>query len=379
MLAFVCYVRPALHHYDDRPDVPLHCLVGIGDFVSFWSASQVLAHGGNPYDASQLAVEQSKLDCQFALTQPYWNPPWLLLLLKPLVNSDPFFASTCLMALSVFALLLAAFLVSNMERHVASNHHLTFAAMVMFIPLVEVLYWGQLGAILTFVFALWWCLVERRRYFLAGIVFAFLSIKPQVLYLLFFWLPIFIYRSRAWSMLLGMLFTATLFLVGTDYLHPFLISDWLANSTNAMHHVLTYRSVNLVGVYRSVLDSWGFSQNVSSLMVIPALSGVTVIVYCSRVVEAEDLKNLILPILCLSVFTAPYLWFHDMMVLSLVPASIVVYTNCKKRSLNEVAILEASTFALALIPGFLPNSFLWLPIAMLWLLHRNKEQRASAS
>ena len=62
--------------------------LGTADFIQYWSAASLLIDGKDPYDPGLLLKVQQDL----GRTQPQplrmWNPPWLLIVLLPVLSFD---------------------------------------------------------------------------------------------------------------------------------------------------------------------------------------------------------------------------------------------------------------------------------------------------
>ncbi len=73
------------------------------DFLAFWSAFQVFAEGGDPYDLALLEEVQKQVHPAFEGAQFFLSPPWLLVLFAPIFSLDFFTAKDAFFALSCFS------------------------------------------------------------------------------------------------------------------------------------------------------------------------------------------------------------------------------------------------------------------------------------
>ena len=56
------------------------------DFIEYWSAGQLWLEGLNPYDPALLFPIQKELSFDESAPLMMWNPPWIFLLLAPLLS-----------------------------------------------------------------------------------------------------------------------------------------------------------------------------------------------------------------------------------------------------------------------------------------------------
>jgi hypothetical protein len=147
------------------------------DYLEYWSAEQVLAHGGNPYDADTIFQQerQAGFDKSSVLISP--SPPVALWLALPLgwVNAR---VGLVLWMLQLIASLLAsiAILWLLMGRPKSSYHLIG----IFFPPIVWCLAAGQLGIFFLLEIVLFLYFQQRSRPFLAGAALALCTLKPHL-------------------------------------------------------------------------------------------------------------------------------------------------------------------------------------------------------
>lgn len=79
-----------------------------GDFISYWSAMQIVVGGGNPYDFASMQAVQRQVFPQVDTPVLMWNSPILLLILAPILML-PYSAGAILFdALSILSILLCS-------------------------------------------------------------------------------------------------------------------------------------------------------------------------------------------------------------------------------------------------------------------------------
>ena len=277
----------------------LRTSAGEVDLLVYWSASRLLATGGNPFDQTQLQTLQN-------LTRPgsvnplqgwaAWNPPWLLLVLLPL-GLLPFDWAVRVWGLCSVGLILAA--CAWTWRWVADPADrlglvIVLVSALAFGQTVSCLAVGQIGALLLFGLVLGlWCLQTGHDH-CAGIALLLTTIKPHMTYFLLWLVLLWVIRRRRWKVAVGLLGSAlacmlVLWLIFPGWLLAYV--RLLSGHTNVVFgisaatigglayalwgtHVLRFAGVLLLpltGVVLPLVDSLGWltTMNIALLMSVP--------------------------------------------------------------------------------------------------------------
>lgn len=188
------------------------------DFMPYWSASKILLAGGNPYDPSDLFKQQeiirSDLD-NLRDVDPAWGPPWTMLLISPLTWLEFEVAVRFWIFLNVSFVSLALYLLWEMLFRPADRKGLilTLGVGFLFGNTIRLIELGQFSAILLIAFVLYiWC-IEREYDAWAGISLIFLTIKPQITYLILAVIFIWAFRNRKWGIFTGFISLGLLLLI----------------------------------------------------------------------------------------------------------------------------------------------------------------------
>jgi hypothetical protein len=157
---------------------------------------------------------------------------------------------------------------------------------------------------------------------------------------------------------------------------PDSFQQWLGNSARSWDHIATRKGATLVGFSRGLMAEFTGRAPVWPLVAIPAMVALAFLVtllWSKRRIEwSRDLA----PILCCSVFTAPYGWAHDHLVLSLVQIGAVglaTSASAAKSTGRLICLywLAFQLFVLGLSFTFQPAfQFFWFPLGifLLWLV-----------
>jgi hypothetical protein len=172
-----------------------------GDYLQFWSAGTLLLQRQNPHDIQLLAPIEREAVGETPYPAPYLYPPWLALLSTPLMWFGYRNAQVAWVALNVEAAFAAGYFLRNaaltVPRWIPPILFPLFAFSV-FSALM-----GQTGTLVLLVAAATWRLLEDERDVAAGVVMAWLSIKPQVAGILLVALLVWVVRCRRYRVLAG--------------------------------------------------------------------------------------------------------------------------------------------------------------------------------
>src|ERR1700730_8736168 len=144
---------------------------GWKDYISYWSAGNLLIHHANPYSRPDvLALERTH---GFPETRPLMmrNPPWALFLTAPLGFGNP--AAGLFLWTLAAAGCIVAFI--RLLRVPPEDRALVF----LFAPVIAVFRTAQTSPFLLLGFCLFLYL-HRRRPFLAGASLLLMAIKPHL-------------------------------------------------------------------------------------------------------------------------------------------------------------------------------------------------------
>lgn len=194
------------------------------DFFQFWAAGRIVAGGGDPYNhAAWLAVHTQysakMMDGSFIYPMP------LALVFTPLGLLEPQPAFFVFALLSIVELVFACWLLCK------RNWIMAAALAVAFLPTMQTLAMGHLGALLLLAVAMFVHSHKTGRPIMAGLALAALAIKPHVglpvIGLVSLW---FIFRKQYRTPLAALAGVAALVALGMAYNPEWPISFVQANT-----------------------------------------------------------------------------------------------------------------------------------------------------
>jgi hypothetical protein len=178
------------------------------DFMQFWTAGKIVASGGNPYDARlQARIQQSlgwdrvKDGLGIYDFLPYYYPAWFAIPFAVLVPLGYDRARLIVYFVNVVVLISSGYLVSRAATKVPRSIPLFVVPLFVLSP--ASLLMGQTAILVLFLSALLWCCLDRANDRSAGVVLAFLTIKPQLGIVLVLSVLLWAARRARWGIVRG--------------------------------------------------------------------------------------------------------------------------------------------------------------------------------
>lgn len=156
-----------------------------GDFISYFVGAKVLSGGEGRllYDLpTQFSFQTSVIGPEIAdWVLPFRGVPVILLIYLPLTFLS---LETAYMVFSVgnfLILIIFIYLLINTFKNVFKNAKHLFLLIVVFIPVLQTLWMGQLSILISLIFLLIYRNIKSEKYVVAGILTSLLLIKAQYL------------------------------------------------------------------------------------------------------------------------------------------------------------------------------------------------------
>jgi Glycosyltransferase family 87 len=287
------------------------------DLVEYWSAAHLLVHGENPYSPSRmLALEKS---AGWSQSDPLlmWNPPWVLAFVAPLGGLS--YRATYLLWLAIHLAILV-FCANKLWIHYGGSPqklHIAWILAFTFVPTLTVLGLGQIGPLILLGITMF--LLGRDRHpWLAGAATVLIGIKPQLCYLFWVALLLWIIRERRWRVLAGAAFAFAAATLVPLIFRPSIFADYAGQFHAA--RLLRNPSPNLGTLLR-----WWLAPSANWLQFVPSALGAAWFVwYWKRKASWEWTSGMPL-LLVVSIATTSYGWVFDHVVL--LPAIFEIATR----------------------------------------------------
>jgi hypothetical protein len=312
--------------------------LGENDFIEYWSAGQLLRKGHNPYDFEALYAVERGVGWSDDMPLVMWNPPWLLVLLYPLLMLPFGIAATLWLVLSTGILLGCTMLIWThfVKWTLPAQLILPLLATVAFTPVLFTLRMGQVSVLLLLGVVGFLHFEDARNDWLAGTFLTLLTLKPHVTYLLWIAIVWWIITRRRWKVLLGLGSVLALLCVAMTPLRP----TWALDYGAAMLSPPLYWQAPVLGTLLRMLFGWDRTW----LQYVPSLvAGVLVLIALNGRRITLEWRDIAGPLLLLSVPTAAYGWSFDHLVLLLPYLQMVSWlSELRHRNLSLSLVMAAA-------------------------------------
>ncbi|MBC7232239.1 MAG: DUF2029 domain-containing protein [Chloroflexi bacterium] len=341
--------------------------MGERDFLIYWSASRLLATGGNPFDLNSLLIMEAETRPERMQEEGQalasWNPPWLLVLLLPL-GLLPFDLATHVWIICNLCLIGAATALAWLLLSGTLDRRSTLMALVAglyFGASLVTIYMGQISSLLLvgLLLSAYWLHTGRDK--LAGVALFLTTIKPHITYFVLFIAVLWAIRHRRWQVFWGIV--AALWV--TTLVLWILFPDWVPAYLRLIRsHTFFQHSTSTLGSLAYAL--WG-----TNLLRFAGVLSLPLIPFLLRTADSQGWLTAMNLALLASVPLAPYGFTFDLVVL--LPAIIQMVTWLWHKELTKwrawavgggLVLVYLTFFLLLSIPNLYYHCFAWVPLAV---------------
>ncbi len=358
------------------------------DFVAYWSAGRLISQGENPYNTEALLHIQLKEG--WFLDQPLrlWNPPWAMPLLIPFglpgYNASRMFWFLCEVAIIVLAAIQSWKLYQGPPRAA----WLGLVCSVIYGPTIVVMLLGQITPFILLGIVGFLTFVQegppgdklkKYRPWLAGAAASLISFKPQLLFLFWIVLALWVIRQRRWEVAIACGGTALAGLGIAMLFNPPILSNYLAATAS---YPPNYFATPTFGYYLRV---W-FGLEHFWLQFVPPILGIAWLLLYWRARRAGwEWKQEMPVIMFASILTSSFTWNHDQIIL--IPAIAQVCTwllippQQIKGGLILAAFLALNVAGIAMRSRYDESTLIWIAplLLLLYLAARQAPRQARFS
>lgn len=328
----------------------------IADFVTYWASGYLFLARQHPYSSTQMLHLERSINPVFAHPQIMLCPPWNMPIFA-LLGSMPY--HTAQLVWFFFSVALDLFSAIGLWKYFGgakSKWWIPVLVAATFLQMGAAEAVGQITPLILACLTAFLLLSSQKRYFLAGICLFGFGIKPQLLYLLFLAILIWIVRERRWSVLAGALTISALSMLGTAVYNPHSLDYFHGGYKAAID-----TNCGIGGILRDA-----FGRQHTWLQYVPTVFGAGWFLWYTRRKQARWDWQHDLPLLALvSVGTAAYGWYHDFILV--LPALIAVTARGAYRSTAALACYFAAQIVMMLagnisMPWMFTAGLLWIPL-----------------
>jgi hypothetical protein len=310
------------------------------DFISYWSAGHLYLTHQNPYSyATMFALERS-----MGWTRSYplvmLCPPWTLFV-NAIFGLLPFHTSQHIWSLVLSSL--DGISAYALWRYFGGERRRVWIAALLllsFSPVITVAHLCQVTPIMLVCFTAFLYCVRSERWALAGISLLGMSIKPQLLWLVFIAIALWAIRTRRWRLIAAALISVAVFTAGVFAFNPQAVHFFRDAYGPAIA-----TSCGAGGALRLI-----FGMQHAWLQYTPCVAGIAWFAwYWKQYGRVWSWQEHVPLLLVVSVASSPYCWFHDFILV--LPAFIALAVRGAWRSLLSPFLWMAIQVAILLAPA----------------------------
>jgi hypothetical protein len=340
------------------------------DFAQFWAAGRLNLSGLNPYDPGQVQSVKEQIAGE-AERKPqvvtiFYSPPWAILLSMPFALLAFLPSRLVWLGLNIILLLLSARILWQLYGGSERTRWMSWLVVFTFGPTYLVLAQGQITPlVLLGIVGFLFFIYRVKNDWLAGLCVFLISLKPQLLYLFWFALVLWIIENRRWKIIVGILLSILAALSAslipnpqlvTQYIEAFVYfspKEWITPTIGAMLRLV-------------------FGQEKFWLQFISPVIGLLWFAWYWRRHRARWDWIAEMPILIfISLITTSYAWTYDhiLIIVALVPAwiALIEYGNRRYTALFLSLLLLINLVYTILHRFFADEYFIWLaPVLLIW-------------
>lgn len=335
------------------------------DFLAYWAAGRINASGGNPYDPAQLLPLQRTANWTKDAAYRIWYPPWALPLLMPFAVLPYAVGRLLWFALSSAALILSADWLWRYYGGDVRHRGLAWIIGATFAPATLGWRTGQVGALMLLGLVGFLCFERERRWVAAGASLALIAIKPQLLYLFWIALLLWVVDERHWRILLGAAVAGLVLLAAALAPNPAVLHEFIQTTIADQ----PYQPVSTLGTVFRMLSIGLSGRDRYWLQFLPSAVGVAwLVLYWRSRRRTWQWERQMPAILLASLATASWVWVYDEVVLLVAVMQIAVSLRSgQPLSVGLVGMyvaINAAAFAMNLA-AVDPFWYVWTPFAFL--------------
>lgn len=347
------------------------------DFSQFWAAGKLNIQGGNPYNPFEVTQTLQKIGVNKSKGETVsimLNPPWTLALILPFSFLEYPTSRLIWLLFNIGLILLSTNYLLKIYGGDKNLRNTTYAIIFLFSPSLSALQKGQFTPIilLGIVLALY-NINNRKDYWSAGISLALVSLKPQLVFLLWIVLILWTVNKGRWQLLISTFTTIMALSIIPFIINPNVMTQYVTSISE--YPLSNWATPTLGSILRVLLGMDKFW-----LQFLPMLLGTIIYtVYWFRHKESWDWIDGSPMIVATSMLTTPYAWTYDAIIF-IIPIVIVIIQSFTNTAVMRRIIILSSLLIISWVNLFLhirlsdfwffwlfPSLFVWYLISITYL------------
>jgi hypothetical protein len=309
--------------------------IPIDDFVRHWAAGKLFLSGDDPFSIPKIQVLQDQAtgtNSQMEVINTIYITPWSMVLLAPFALLDYPISRLAWLLFSIILLILSAEWLWKTYEGPPHRKWLSWIIVFSFSPTISVLEKGQTGCLVLLGVAGFLYFEKLQKHFLAGAIAAFISVKPQLIFL--FW-PALLFWSihwKNWKALLSCGITILIASAASFAINPGIFQHYLVNVR--FHSPLMWATPTIGGYLRYFI--FGVEQFWPQYIG-PVIGLALFVVYWVKEAHAWTWKKNTPDLVLGSAVTSFYSWTYDQVVV--LPAVVKAWIHMLTRGKSARLII----------------------------------------
>lgn len=308
--------------YSQKRDNPFK-LIGTKDMIAYWAGFQVFREGENPYIGANVFRHQKPEVESMNQPQVFLNPPWALPILAPVMCLPFQGARVVWMALNILFLAFSGLMVRGLFEGSQTPYRKLLLWSVIFLPSVITISMGQITLLVTFFLLAGMLSLQRGRDIVAGLLLIPVTVKPHLLFVVFIALAYWIIQNKRWKIAASGTGGFAGLLALTEGLSPGIFTHWQQMDFSP----LIFKTSTIITPIREYLLSNTGKVPDWPVMAVPLVVALIALGWLLIKRPVISWEYWLSPLLAISLFFAPYAWFHDYSLLCIMQMAILVIVH----------------------------------------------------
>ena len=341
----------------DKPD----------DFVGYWTAGKLIASQKNPYSQENFININRGMGFDVIVLLPVYYPPTVLPILLPFGLISFPISRYLWLILSIIGIFLSGFWIWRLYAGPENKRWIVFLCILTLAPSYFSLIEGQITFLILLGLVGFIYFIDERKWFLAGMLLTILTIKFQLVYLIWVVVLIWMFDQKHWRLFFGLIFSTAFLMTISFIFQPSIISDYFALMINDAPAQCGY--VSLSAFFCAISR-----EGTRWLRYLPPVIGtIWVAIYYFKYKEYWIWKDKISLILIVSLMTAPLTWMHDQLLFLIPVIEIVIlmigygYDRRANWTIAFYLLINIVTFLMIPSSRTAQHYYLWMPVVFLIL------------
>lgn len=326
-----------------------------GDFIEYWAAFRVFITGGNPYNPDEILLFQNIILSDLKIPLMMWNPPWLLMIMSPVLSFNFYFSKCLWMSFNVVMQCYCCWYLINTifsytkDKLEINKKKISILILVSFAPFYFNILNNQLGCLLLIGALSLFKFLRSNSIKDLLIAAVLLSIKPHSFLIFGICVLVQFIKDNKFKEIFAVLFSIIGIIISAEAINYGVTINWANSIINPVQSDILIPSANwitptLVGKL-GLISSVNGSFSKSIIFVVPFIGLITCLIFNYK--NGKDIlkdENTFSTSLLISTVFTPFGWVFDYTVLCIPIVSLL--KNHSKHILSYISVVIFQLYSL---------------------------------